>query len=72
MPQCGYCQSGQLMAAAALLERNPKPTDEDIEGAMDRNLCRCGTYLRIREGIHRAAASIAADAASAGGAGEGA
>jgi isoquinoline 1-oxidoreductase subunit alpha len=72
VPQCGYCQSGQLMAAAALLERIPNPTDEDIDAAMDRNLCRCGTYLRIREGIHRAAASIAAAAASAGGAGEGA
>lgn len=62
VPQCGYCQAGQLMAAAALLARNPNPTDEDIDGAMDRNLCRCGTYVRIREGIHRAARTIAAQA----------
>lgn len=59
IPQCGYCQAGQLMAAAALLERNPAPTDEDIDRAMARNICRCGTYVRIREGIHRAAAQIA-------------
>jgi isoquinoline 1-oxidoreductase alpha subunit len=64
VPQCGYCQAGQLMAAAALLQRNPNPTDEDIDGAMDRNLCRCGTYVRIREGIHRAARTIAAQAES--------
>jgi len=64
VPQCGYCQAGQLMAAAALLARNPNPTDEDIDGAMDRNLCRCGTYVRIREGIHRAARTIAAQAES--------
>jgi len=55
VPQCGYCQAGQLMAAAALLERSPNPTDEEIDAAMERNLCRCGTYIRIREGIHRAA-----------------
>ena len=59
VPQCGYCQAGQLMAAAALLERVPDPTDEDIDAAMERNLCRCGTYIRIREGIHRAAARMA-------------
>jgi isoquinoline 1-oxidoreductase subunit alpha len=53
--QCGYCQSGQIMTAAALLRNNPKPTDEDINNAMAGNLCRCATYLRIREGIHRAA-----------------
>lgn len=53
--QCGYCQGGQIMAAAALLEETPNPTDEDIDFAMNRNLCRCGTYLRIREAIHRAA-----------------
>lgn len=56
VPQCGYCQAGQLMAAAALLARTPTPTDEDIDRAMSGNLCRCSTYLRIREGIHRAAA----------------
>ncbi len=53
--QCGYCQSGQLMAAAALLESNPRPTDEDIDRAMSGILCRCGTYDRIRRAIHRAA-----------------
>jgi isoquinoline 1-oxidoreductase alpha subunit len=56
VPQCGYCQAGQMMTAAALLERNPKPTDDDINAAMDGNLCRCATYLRIRQAIHRAAA----------------
>ena len=55
VPQCGYCQSGQIMTAAALLKSNPKPNDEDIDGAMAGNLCRCGTYLRIRAGIKRAA-----------------
>jgi isoquinoline 1-oxidoreductase subunit alpha len=55
VPQCGYCQAGQLMSAAALLQRNPKPTDADIDAAMNGNLCRCATYLRIREGIKRAA-----------------
>ncbi len=54
--QCGYCQAGQIMSAAALLAKNPKPSDRDIESAMNGNLCRCGTYLRIREAIHRAAA----------------
>lgn len=53
--QCGYCQAGQIMAAAALLKKNPKPTDAQIDGAMDSNICRCGTYLRIREAIHKAA-----------------
>lgn len=53
--QCGYCQPGQLMTAAALLRDNPKPTDEDIDGALAGNLCRCGTYTRIRQGIKRAA-----------------
>jgi aerobic-type carbon monoxide dehydrogenase small subunit (CoxS/CutS family) len=60
VPQCGYCQAGQIMQAAELLAKNPKPTDEDIDSAMYGNLCRCTTYLRIRAGIHRAAA-IAAD-----------
>jgi isoquinoline 1-oxidoreductase subunit alpha len=57
VPQCGYCQAGQMMTAAALLAKNPKPTDEDIDEAMAGNLCRCGTYLRIRQAIHKAAAS---------------
>lgn len=55
VPQCGYCQSGQIMAAAALLARNPHPTDGDIDEAMSGNICRCGTYQRIRAAIHRAA-----------------
>jgi isoquinoline 1-oxidoreductase subunit alpha len=55
VPQCGYCQAGQIMTAAALLKTNPKPTDEDIDGAMAGNLCRCATYLRIREAIKKAA-----------------
>ncbi len=55
VPQCGYCQAGQLMSAAALLARRPKPTDADIDAAMDGNLCRCATYLRIRQAIHLAA-----------------
>ena len=54
--QCGYCQSGQIMSAAALLADTPKPTDADIDGAMSGNVCRCGTYQRIRAAIHRAAA----------------
>jgi aerobic-type carbon monoxide dehydrogenase small subunit (CoxS/CutS family) len=53
--QCGYCQPGQIMTAAALLEENPHPNDEDITAAMSGNLCRCGTYQRIRRAIHRAA-----------------
>src|SRR5215813_5367349 len=55
VPQCGYCQAGQLMTAAALLAKTPKPTDSDIDSAMTGNVCRCGTYLRIREAIHLAA-----------------
>lgn len=55
VPQCGYCQSGQLMAAAALLANHPTPTDADIDTALSGNLCRCGTYQRIRRAIHRAA-----------------
>ncbi|MBI2150756.1 MAG: (2Fe-2S)-binding protein [Acidobacteria bacterium] len=54
-PQCGYCQSGQLMSAAALLAKKPKPSDSDIDAAMSGNICRCGTYQRIRRAIHRAA-----------------
>jgi isoquinoline 1-oxidoreductase alpha subunit len=55
VPQCGYCQAGQIMSAAALLASTPKPTDADIDRAMTGNICRCGTYLRIRQAIHRAA-----------------
>jgi isoquinoline 1-oxidoreductase subunit alpha len=55
VPQCGYCQSGQIMSASALLAHNPHPSDEDINTAMSGNLCRCGTYSRIRKAIHRAA-----------------
>jgi aerobic-type carbon monoxide dehydrogenase small subunit (CoxS/CutS family) len=55
VPQCGYCQAGQLMSAAALLAKNPKPTDADIDTAMNGNICRCGTYLRIRQAIKVAA-----------------
>jgi isoquinoline 1-oxidoreductase subunit alpha len=57
VPQCGYCQSGQIMAAVALLASNPDPSDDEINAAMDGNLCRCGTYARIRRAIHRAAQS---------------
>lgn len=57
--QCGYCQAGQIMTATALLKNNPKPTDEDINTAMYGNLCRCGTYIRIKEAIHAAADVIA-------------
>lgn len=55
VPQCGYCQAGQIMSAAALLAKYPNPTDEQIDTAMNGNLCRCGTYLRIRQAIHKAA-----------------
>lgn len=58
VPQCGYCQSGQMMSAAALLELTPNPTDAQIDIAMTGNLCRCGTYARIREAIHRAAGQM--------------
>ena len=57
VPQCGYCQSGQIMSATALLAAKPKPTDSDIDAAMSGNICRCGTYARIREGIKHAANS---------------
>jgi isoquinoline 1-oxidoreductase alpha subunit len=60
VPQCGYCQAGQLMSAAALLSRTRLPSDGDIDAALDGNLCRCGTYLRIRQAVHRAA-ELAAD-----------
>jgi len=61
VPQCGYCQSGQVMAAVALLAHTPAPTDDDIEAAMSGNLCRCGTYNRIRKAIHRAVELSAPD-----------
>ncbi len=64
VPQCGYCQAGQIMTAAALLKRTPKPTDADIDSAMSGNLCRCATYLRIRQAIHTAAGATATAAGS--------
>ena len=62
VPQCGYCQSGQIMAAAALLATKPKPTDADIDAALNGHICRCGTYQRIRNAIHRAAGTPRAEA----------
>ena len=62
VPQCGYCQAGQMMSASALLAKTPKPTDQDIDAAMNGNICRCGTYIRIRQAIHRAAALVATHA----------
>ena len=59
VPQCGYCQSGQIMSATALLQKNSKPSDADIDAAMTGNICRCGTYARIRSAIHRAAGVLA-------------
>jgi aerobic-type carbon monoxide dehydrogenase small subunit (CoxS/CutS family) len=61
VPQCGYCQPGQLMSAAALLANNETPSDADIDAAMNGNICRCGTYQRIREAIHRAAGAASTD-----------
>lgn len=58
VPQCGYCQAGQIMSAAALLAKNPKPSDSDIDTAMSGNACRCGTYIRIRAAIHQAAGAM--------------
>lgn len=58
VPQCGYCQSGQIMAAVALLKRSPNPTDDEIETAMSGHICRCGTYPRIKKAIHRAAEMV--------------
>jgi isoquinoline 1-oxidoreductase alpha subunit len=75
VPQCGYCQAGQMMSAAALLAKNAKPSDQDIDAAMNGNICRCGTYIRIRQAIHKAAtlaASHSAHAAHAGHNGNGA
>ena len=65
VPQCGYCQSGQIMSAVALLTKKPHPTDSDIDDAMSGNICRCGTYQRIRKAIHRAAGAPAAAKKSA-------
>ena len=67
VPQCGYCQAGQIMSAAALLAQNPKPTDADIDAAMDGNLCRCGTHNRIRAAIRKAAGTASADSVLVGG-----
>jgi isoquinoline 1-oxidoreductase subunit alpha len=67
VPQCGYCQAGQIMSAAALLAKHPKPTDDQIDEAMNGNLCRCGTYLRVRQAIHKAAAMPAPAAVRQGG-----
>jgi isoquinoline 1-oxidoreductase alpha subunit len=58
VPQCGYCQAGQIMSTVALLRANPAPSDEDIDSALSANLCRCGTYPRIRRAVHRAAAAL--------------
>jgi isoquinoline 1-oxidoreductase alpha subunit len=68
VPQCGYCQAGQIMTAAALLKNNPAPSDEDIDGSMAGNLCRCATYLRIRAGIKRASEIAAASTPAPSGA----
>jgi isoquinoline 1-oxidoreductase alpha subunit len=67
VPQCGYCQSGQIMSAAVLLRENPEPTDDDIDDAMTGNVCRCGTYQRIRRAIHLAAQMKAGQVKPAGG-----
>jgi isoquinoline 1-oxidoreductase alpha subunit len=67
VPQCGYCQSGQVMSAAALLTANPKPSDADIDSAMSGNICRCATYTRIRGAIHQAAEALPAAAAPVNG-----
>lgn len=71
VPQCGYCQAGQIMSAAALLARVPNPTDAQIDGAMNGNICRCATYLRIRQAIHRAAQMPASEAGSSRRSGDG-
>jgi aerobic-type carbon monoxide dehydrogenase small subunit (CoxS/CutS family) len=67
VPQCGYCHPGQIMSAVALLKENPAPNDADIDNAMSGNLCRCGTYQRIRRAIHRAAVTAPADTMAGGG-----
>jgi isoquinoline 1-oxidoreductase subunit alpha len=65
VPQCGYCQAGQMMSAAALLAKTSRPTDQDIDAAMNGNICRCGTYIRIRQAIHKAASLAASRPAHA-------
>jgi isoquinoline 1-oxidoreductase subunit alpha len=70
VPQCGYCQAGQLMAAAALLNRTPQPTDAQIDAAMNGNICRCATYLRIKQAIHKAAGSVSNATTPAGRSGD--
>ena len=70
VPQCGYCQGGQIMAAAALLKKSPHPSDAEINSAMNSNFCRCGTYTRIREAIHAAVKTASARPASVAGGGE--
>jgi isoquinoline 1-oxidoreductase alpha subunit len=65
VPQCGYCQAGQIMSAAALLQKTATPTDQQINEAMDGNLCRCGTYVRVRQAIHKAASLMQAKGARA-------
>ncbi len=67
VPQCGYCQAGQIMSAVALLKENPVPGDAEIDAAMEGNLCRCGTYVRIRKAIHEAARNLTAGEATEGG-----
>ena len=67
VPQCGYCQAGQIMSAVALLAQKPKPTDDDIDQAMNGNLCRCATYTRIRQAIHKAAGTTVTTTAAQGG-----
>ena len=64
VPRCGYCQSGRIMAAAALLRKKPNATDDEIDAAMTGNICRCGTYLRIRAAIHKAAQAIPSTASA--------
>jgi aerobic-type carbon monoxide dehydrogenase small subunit (CoxS/CutS family) len=67
VPQCGYCHPGQIMSAVALLKENPAPNDADIDNAMSGNLCRCGTYQRIRRAIHRSAVTVPTDTMAGGG-----
>ena len=65
VPQCGYCQAGQIMSAVALLNQKPRPTDDDIDTAMNGNICRCATYVRIRQAIHKAAGTVVTTTAAA-------
>jgi isoquinoline 1-oxidoreductase alpha subunit len=69
VPQCGYCQTGQIMSAVALLNQKPRPTDDDIDNAMNGNICRCATYLRIRQAIHKAAGTATTNTQVAAGRG---